>query len=260
MNLQIGSLISFAYQSNRSHDSFPEVLILHPGWRFYPPKGRSTPGKPFVHGLNFNYLNDDEINMIRMIIDPGFQLKYFQNMETKNPGVAAEFDRIIQTAANSSITSPLQFYTQVIKPFIMPRGYDPYRLYDPTLMRNIRLLQTQKQLSGQTRMSIFGTTPARGSGKTEQQILSDLALKKAQEEQSGVKQLTPTEQQMLTRLQGNALNLFNRYKQKFQYAKGPVTNNRTPNFAGNQRQGQQQQKQSQILPNFAKPDNDDDFF
>jgi hypothetical protein len=235
MNLQIGSLISFSYRSSRSHDLYPEVLVLHPGWRFYPPKGRSVPGKPLVHGLNFNYMTDDEINMIRMIVDPGFQLKYFQNMENKNPGIAAEFDRIISHAGNANITNPLQFYTTVIKPFIMPRRYDPYRLYDPGLMQNVRMLQNVTQFTGKNRVSIFGNAQARAGGKSEQQIISDLALKKTQEEKMGVKQLTPTEDRLIRQLQGNALSLFNRYKQKFQYAKGPITNNRTPNFLGNQK-------------------------
>jgi hypothetical protein len=236
MNLQIGSLISFAYQSPRSHDRFPEILVLHPGWRFYPNRAG---GKPLVHGLNFNYLNDDEINMIRMIVDPGFQLKYFQNLEKKNPGVAAEFDRIIGAAGAANITSPHDFYVKVIRPFIMPRQWDPYRLYDPQLMQNTRMLQNMQQFTGKNRVSIFGNTQPRGSGKTEQQVISDLALKKAQEEQTGIKQLTPTEQQMLTRLQGNALNLFNRYKIKFQNMRGPAMDNRmqnrTPNFPGNQK-------------------------
>lgn len=180
-------------------------------------------------------MTDDEINMIRMIVDPAFQLKYFENMEKKNPGIAAEFDRIIARAGAGEITSPQQFYNNVIKPFIMPRNWNPYRLYDLGKMQGVRILQNTAQFTGANRVSIFGNTQPRGSGKTEQQILSDLALKQSQQQQTGVKQLTPQEVQFISKLQGNALNLFNRYKQKFQYAKGPQMNNRTPNFPGNQK-------------------------
>lgn len=259
MALQIGSLISFSYQSQRSHDRFPEVLVLHPSWRFYPNR---SGGKALLHGLNFNYLNDDEINMIRMLIDPGFQLKYFQNMERKNPGVAAEFDRIIGRAGAASITSPHDFYLKVVKPFIIPRGYDPYRLYDPGMMQNVRQLQSVQQITGANRSSMFGQPKPRNAGKSEEQIVSDLASKKAAEEQSGVKQLTPTEDQFIKRLQGNALNLFNKYKQKFQYAKGPNLDNRlpnrTPNFAKAQNQPElgQQPGLSPRLPSFMDDDGD----
>lgn len=232
MNLQIGSLITFGYQSPRSHDRYPEVLVLHPAWPYYPNR---QGGKALLHGLNFNYMTDDEINMIRMIVDPAFQLKYFENMEKKNPGIAAEFDRIIARAGAGEITSPQQFYNNVIKPFIMPRNWNPYRLYDLGKMQGVRILQNTAQFTGANRVSIFGNTQPRGSGKTEQQILSDLALKQSQQQQTGVKQLTPQEVQFISKLQGNALNLFNRYKQKFQYAKGPQMNNRTPNFPGNQK-------------------------
>jgi hypothetical protein len=259
MNLQIGSLISFAYQSPRSHDRYPEVLVLHPSWRFYPNR---SGGKALMHGLNFNYLTDDEINMIRMIVDPGFQLKYFQNMERKNPGIAQQFDRIIANAGNANITSPHDFYLKVVKPFIMPKRYDPYRLYDPTQMQNTRILQTPRQFTGENKVSMFGNTQPRGSGKTEQQVISDLAAKKATEEQTGVKQLTPTEERFMRQLQGNALNLFNRYKMKFQAARGPAMDNRlpnrTPNFAKNNNQPDlgQHPGQSPRLPSFM--DNDED--
>lgn len=257
MTLQIGSLVSFAYQSPRSHDRFPEVLVLHPSWRFYPNRAG---GKPFMHGLNFNYLNDDEINMLRMLIDPGFQLKYFQNMEKRNPGVAAEFDRIIGRAGAANITSPHDFYVKVIKPFIQPRGYDPYRLYDLGLMQNVRTLQSVQQLTGANKMSMFGKPKTRSAGKSEEQIVSDLAAKKANEEATGTKQLTSTEDQFVRRLQGNALNLFNKYKHKFQAARGPTMDNRlpnrTPNFANAQKQPElgQQPGLSPRLPSFMDDD------
>ncbi len=65
-------------------------------------------------------------------------------------------------------------------------------------------------------------------------LTTDLAMKAAQEEKTEIRQLTPTEQALIKRLQGNAQKLFLKYKKKFQFAKGPLTNNRTPNLSGNQ--------------------------
>lgn len=237
MRLEIGQLISFSYQSERSHDRNPQVLILHPDWNMYPYRdelGNRRAGPPLLHGLNFNYLTDDEINIIRMIVDPAFQLKYFDNMEKKNRNLAMEFDRIMARAGAANITSPHDFYLKSIKPFIMPRAWDPYRLYDPKNMSGVRILQTQQSMLGKNKMGLFGVKNARGAGKSEDQIVSDLAMKAAQEEKTEIRQLTPTEQALIKRLQGNAQKLFLKYKKKFQFAKGPLTNNRTPNLSGNQ--------------------------
>lgn len=231
MNIEIGALINFSYQSPRSHDKFPEVLVLHPNWRFYPNRAG---GPPMLHGLNFNYLTDDEINLVRMIVDPTFQLKYFDAMEKKNPGMAQEFDRIIARAGAANITSPHDFYLRAIKPFIQVRGWDPYRLYDLKRLQNVRILQTPRQMTGADKFATFGVGPSRGKGKSESQIISDLAMKKAQEEKAGVKQLSPAEDNMIRRLQGNALKMFQQYKTKFSGARGPQINNRMPNFPGNQ--------------------------
>jgi hypothetical protein len=253
MQLQIGQLISFSYESARSHDRFPQVLVLHPGWRN--PGGRGA--TLLVNALNFNYLTDDEINTVRMIIDPAFQLKYFENLAKKNANAAAEFDKIIASAGAANITSPHDFYLRAIKPFIQPRGYDPYRLYDITKMMNIRVLQTPQTMIGGNKMGVFGVKPARGGGKNEQQVLSDLALKQSQEEQTGVKQLTPTEIKFIQRLQGNAQQLFQKYKTQFKSAKGPTQNNRMPNFAGNQQQGFKEPGfYGKKSPNFMKDEDD----
>jgi len=228
MKLQIGSIITFSYASKRSHDHFPKCLILHPGWR-----SPGTNAGFLVHALNLNYLTDDETNLLRMIIDPGFQLKYFENMVKKNPYTAAEYSRVIGSAANANITSPHDFYIRVIRPFIQPRGWDPYRLYDPTKMLNTAVMQTQRQMLGSQDLQFFGSNP-KDHGKDEKQILSDLAAKKAAAIQTGAGQLTPQEQKFIRMLKGKSLQLFQGYKAKFQNMKGPQMNNRTPNFKGNQ--------------------------
>lgn len=245
MNLQIGSLVSFSYKSARSHDPYPEVLVLHPGWR----KGNTL----CLHGLNFNYLTDDEINLVRMIVDPSFQLQYFQAMEAKNPGIAAEFDRIIARAGAANITSPLDFYQRAIRPFIQPRGWNPYRLYDVSKLQSVRVLQSMQTMTGVAKRAWYQKQQQamRSKGKNEAQIIMDLAAKKAEEEKTGKKILVPAEVQMIARLQGDSQQLFQKYKTKFRYAKGPMFNNNIGKLPGNNFTNR---------PKFMEPDEDDDGF
>lgn len=138
----IGDLITFSYpavhqQGTRAHDKFPQILVLHTNW------------EGCVHGLNFNYLTDDEINTIRMLLDPAFEMNYREAMGRKNPAAIAEFDRIMQHAANANITSPRDFYVKAVRPFISTRGWDPYRLYRPEKMTGVRILQRRQHLEGQ---------------------------------------------------------------------------------------------------------------
>jgi hypothetical protein len=223
--VQIGDLISFSYpaihqQGTRAHDKQPHVLILHPSWINV---SRTGP-KPYLHGLNFNYLSNDEINLIRMMIDTGFQLKYYGAMQKKNPALLAEFDAIIGKAGAATITSPHDFYLKVIKPFIRARGWDPYRLYDPQKMTGIKILQPQKIMIGEQKRWTFGTDdPRRGTGQSEAEIVKRLAEKEAAEEEHVGHEdyLTPAEQRFIQRLAGSAKALFEKYKKQFQYAKGP---------------------------------------
>ena len=215
MNYRIGDLILFSYpavcqQGTRSHDHFPQVLVLHPNWQNN------------LHGLNFSYLTDDEINTLRMVIDPSFELKYAENMLRKNPQAMQEIDRIMATAGNANITSPLDFYRRVIRPFIMVRGGDPYRRYRPDKMTGIRIIQKREVLTGEQKMGIFGTKTFRDKGKDEKEILKNLAQVSVEEEQSmGHGVLTATERRFINRLRGGSLKLFDDYVKKFQAARGP---------------------------------------
>jgi len=227
MRLKIGSIVTFSYASRRSHDRFPKILVLHPGWRT-----PGTSGDLLVHALNLNLLTDDETNLLRMLIDPGFQLKYFENLVKKNPQVATQYNVIISSAANANITSPHDFYIRVIKPFIRLRSTDPYRLYKPALMINGKVLQTQRQMLGDQDIQFFGSNPA-NHGKDEKQILKDLALKKVAP-QRAESPLTPQEQKFIRSLRGRSLQLFQSYKTKFQHMKGPQAITRGTNTRGNQ--------------------------
>src|SRR5690606_39041826 len=105
---------------------YPQVLILHPRWDRYPPN--NPPGNFLVHGLNFNYLTANEINMIRMILDPSFESKYKQGLQMRDANLVRKFDDIMRSAANANVLSPHDFYLRVIKPFIAPKQWEPYRL------------------------------------------------------------------------------------------------------------------------------------
>jgi hypothetical protein len=220
---QIGDLISFSYpavfqQGTRAHDKQPNVLVLHNNW------GGN------MHGLNFNYLSDDEINLLRMLIDPGYQLKYFDNLNRKNPNLTREFERVIDSAGSAVITSPYNFYFKVIKPLIMSRGYDPYRKYNLGKMSSVRIKQKQQVMTGQQRRGLFGTVETRDRGKKEKDILKDLALRQMVKERGVLPgspsrgkgyTLTPTEERFIRDLHGRSLRLFHSYKNKFSKMYGP---------------------------------------
>lgn len=228
MRYNIGDLISFSYPpppSTQAHDRYPRILVLHPNspTRRKTIAGYKTTESSYTHGLNFNYLTDDEINLIRMMIDPGFQLKYFYNLRKKNPNLANEFERIINRAGNAVMTSPEDFYRKAIRPFIMTRGWDPYRLYVPDKMSSVRMVQSHRIMTGDEKAGLFGITKTRDKGVNEKEILKDLAQKDA-EGRLGVE--NPQEKRFVSRLQGKARQLFDNYKKKFQYAKG----SRLPTF------------------------------
>jgi hypothetical protein len=214
-NFRIGDIVLFSYpavhkRGTRANDPFPNVLVLHNNWQ------------GLVHGLNFSYLLDDEINMFRMMVDPGFELKYVENLQKKSPQLVQEFDTIIGRAGIANITSPRDFYIKIVKPFIMTRGYDPYRLYRPDKMSNIRVVQKREVITGEQRASLFGTQNLRDRGKNEKDILKNLAELSAEEEQGlGRGSLTAQERKFIARLKGNALKLFDDYVKKFEYSKGP---------------------------------------
>jgi len=215
MTYRIGDMITFTYSGNRVHDKFPNILVLHNNWQNN------------VHGLNFSYLTDDEINALRMMIDPAFELKYAENLQKKNPHIMMELDKIILRMGNANITSPRDFYLRVVRPFIMVRGWDPYRKYNPAKMVGVRVVQKREILTGEAKAGLFASTNVRDHGKSEKQILKDLAQASVDEEQSfGRGVLTPQENRFIGRLRGSALKIFDDYVKKFEYAKGP----RMPRF------------------------------
>lgn len=189
-NFHIGDLITFGYPlapQTRAHDKYPKILVLHNNWQ------------GFVHGINFNYLTNDEINTIRAILDPFFEMKYRNDIAAKNPNAAKELEAIISSSGNPKVTSPHDFYMKVIRPFIIVRGWDPYRLYYAEKMSGIRILQKEYHMTGKDAQAKF---------KQQQQQKIDDAQKEKEQ-------------------QGGVMNWF---KDKFSSMRGPQMATRTPGF------------------------------
>jgi hypothetical protein len=184
----IGDLVTFQYPlipQTRAHDKYPKILVLHDNWQ------------GLTHGINFNYLTNEEINTIRAILDPFFEQKYREALSQKNPEAFKELESIITSSGNPKVTSPRDFYGRVIRPFIMARGWDPYRLYRPELMSGIRILQKEYHMTGKDSHEKF---------KQQQKQALDKA---SDEDKAGVMQW---------------------FKDKFSGMRGPQMATRTPSF------------------------------
>ncbi len=143
-NYKIGDLVTFIYpavhqQGTRAHDKQPQVLILHNNWQ----------GK--VHGLNFNYLTEHEINFVKAVINP----EYAQVISEKDPAIRAQLQRMSSMNASLNITSPHDFYNRFVKNFIKPRGYDPYRIYSPEKMTGVKVLFAKEVMVGDRKDGAF---------------------------------------------------------------------------------------------------------
>lgn len=125
----IGDWISFHYESEKrktklpvvnTHERNPTAIVLHPDW------GGHT------HCLLTNNYSQREINYLTAIVDP-----FFAAEKCKTDGELRSQLQRLQKDLN--ITSPQQFYSLVVKPFI--HLYDGYRLYFPNKMLNIKVIK-----------------------------------------------------------------------------------------------------------------------
>lgn len=141
---KIGDLITFNYpaphkQGTRAHDLHPQVLILHDNWQ----------GK--VHGLNFNYLTEHEINFVKAVLNPEFA----EAISKKDPSIRTQLERMSHMSATLNITSPHDFYVRFVKNFIKPRGYDPYRIYTPSKMTGVKVIFAKEVMVGDRKDGVF---------------------------------------------------------------------------------------------------------
>lgn len=212
----IGDLITFSYptEGTRAHDKYPRVLVLHPDWQ------GST------HGLNFNYLSDDEINVIRMIIDPFYEMQYRDALRKKNPNLFKELEIIITSPAAGAqgmynrvkITSPRGFYLNVIKPFIRQRGYEPYRKYRTDKVLNPKILTPSRVMMGEHSLAKW---------KKEREELSKAVIKafkdaKTEEQKKRAKELkTQLDKADSMSKRKSILAFFDRFVKYWKGPKGP---------------------------------------
>jgi hypothetical protein len=169
-NFKIGDLVSFTYEPppsrppSRVHDKYPQVLVLHPNWEV------------LMHGLNFNYLSDDVKNTIRMLLDPMFEMKFRDALRNRNPNLFDELEGIITGRSGSGggrhliappprtqgaaskikdINHPRAFYYAIIRPFIYKRGWDPYRKYKLSGIKNARVVTPAAVMLGEESLAKF---------------------------------------------------------------------------------------------------------
>jgi hypothetical protein len=140
---KIGDLATWTYSGPRSHDKYPQVLILHDNW------------EGLVHGLNFNYLSDDEINFLRVVLNPDFREEYEDKLKKQNPSLGRELNNIEHIYDALNINSPHDFYIRFVKRFIKPRGWDPYRKYSLKYIVSPRVLKRRNYMVG-TQGGAFG--------------------------------------------------------------------------------------------------------
>lgn len=135
----IGDLVTFDYSGGTQvHDIHPKVLCLHNNWR------------GCVHGLNFNYLTPQEINYVRAVINPAFEVE----ISKRDLRIAAQMNRIAHLN-NLSILSPHDFYLRFVRGFIQPKGWDPYRRYNVNKINAARILTRQQIMTGEQKDSRF---------------------------------------------------------------------------------------------------------
>jgi hypothetical protein len=141
--MRIGDLVQFNYsQGKRIHDENPKVLVLHDNWQ------------GLIHGLNFNYLSLQEINYIKAVLNPVFEA----DIVRKDARIAAQMDRIRPVLDTLNITSPYDFYLRFVRGFIQPRGWDPYRRYNPRAVMGEKLITRKELLVGDEKEGIFART------------------------------------------------------------------------------------------------------
>ena len=130
--LRIGDIVSFSYKGKRSHDPFPQVLILHNNWN------------GLVHALNFNYLSDHEINYLKAVMNP----TYAKEISKTDVQIRQQLMQVGAASAVSGvrIESPHDFYIRIVKPFI--KKYDSYRLFKPEGISGVKVITKREILTG----------------------------------------------------------------------------------------------------------------
>lgn len=130
----IGDIIAFRYPTKPvtgATEPNPKLLVLHPNW-----EGQ-------MHGLrlNYAYMTAQQENVLKMFMSPKFQKMHKAALTREAPLLVQEYDRIIKEGGNTQVTSPQDFYRKMIRPFISPRDFEPYRRYKVGLVSGVRVVE-----------------------------------------------------------------------------------------------------------------------
>lgn len=147
----IGDIIMFNYElGHKVNTKEPTVLVLHDNWLCHTPRdsllraGRLPPGNGrCLHGLNWGKLDHDEQTYLRAVMNPMLALKLSQ----KDQAFADKMEEIDQLTG-LEIHSPHDFYIRLIRPFIRPKAWEPYRRYRLDKMRGSFVVEDSMVLSG----------------------------------------------------------------------------------------------------------------
>jgi len=120
LSFGFGNVITFSYIGERSHDSKPKVLVLHPNW------------KRNVHGLNLKYVPTNYVELIKFLSQ-----KDFNNMKDKN--LQKQYYRW-KNLMPPKLSSIIIYNTFVSR--ILPIR-KAYRKYVPAKMSGVRILKTK---------------------------------------------------------------------------------------------------------------------
>jgi len=138
---RVGDIVTFSYQGDEATSFYPQVLVLQES-----AARRKFPNEvPKMHGLNLNYMTDQELEYLWSVMDPAYGEKAAQ----KDPNLRQQMSRInaISSIVPLDIQTPENFYTRVIKDFV--RRSDGYRLYFPNKMTSIRIVSKRETLTGE---------------------------------------------------------------------------------------------------------------
>ena len=207
--MDYGDLVTFSYSAvhkakSAAHDPYPTVLVLHPNYE----------GK--MHGIKWDMLSATEQEILKMILSEAYEAQNKNFLARRDPASAKLFDSLTQSSMSHDIRTPSQFYTNVIKPFIIRKAVQvtPYRQYRLDRVTNVRTktpstLMTAKLSGGQP-------PPAAPPGAQPGPA--------PQAKQGVVQKLKDW---------GKKKGLWESYVEKSRGTRGPLMANRAPNFRRN---------------------------
>jgi len=132
-----GDIISTTYQGKVVNDFYPRIFVLHPSWK-HPQRDK----RPYMHGLNLNYLDGDEISYLKGVLNPEFA----KEVSKTDMMLRQKFNSMMSISQTLKVNSPYDFYNRFIKSFISQ--HDSYRRYLPEKLFNVRVITKANIFAG----------------------------------------------------------------------------------------------------------------